>query len=120
MPDPNATINGNRRTKDEVTLLNLATIAHELQHLINASRRLYVNVGASPNEQTWLDEGLSHIAEELLFFRVAGFSSRQNITLNDISATTVRSEQFRNYASQNFALLQLPHRTGNQLAVRTQ
>jgi len=103
VPDPNATINGNRRTKDEVTLLNLATIAHELQHLINASRRLYVNVGASPNEQTWLDEGLSHIAEELLFFRVAGFSSRQNITLNDISATTVRSEQFRNYASQNFS-----------------
>ncbi|WP_331049386.1 Ig-like domain-containing protein [Gemmatimonas sp.] len=103
VPDPNATINGNRRTKDEVTLLNLATIAHELQHLINASRRLYVNTGATPNELTWLDEGLSHIAEELLFFRVAGFSSRQNINLNDISVTTLRSEQFRNYASQNFS-----------------
>jgi hypothetical protein len=102
VPDPNATVNGNRRTKDEVTLLNLATIAHELQHLINASRRLYVNTGAAPNEQTWLDEGLSHIAEELLFFRVAGFSSRQNITLNDIGASP-RSEQFRNYASQNFS-----------------
>ena len=62
-PDPNGTVNTNKRTKDEVTLLNLTTIAHELQHLINSSRRLYVNTGARPNEETWLDEGLAHVAE---------------------------------------------------------
>ncbi len=103
VPDPNGTVNANKRTKDAVTLLNLTTIAHEFQHLINASRRLYVNTGARPNEETWLDEGLSHLAEELLFFRIANVTSRQNLILSDIAGNTTRSDQFRNYASQNFS-----------------
>lgn len=102
-PDPNGTVNSNKRTKDEVTLLNLTTIAHEFQHLINASRRLYVNTGARPNEETWLDEGLSHVAEELLYFRIANVTSRQNLTLTDVAGNATRSDQFRNYASQNFS-----------------
>ncbi|WP_396221397.1 Ig-like domain-containing protein [Gemmatimonas sp.] len=102
-PDPTGTVNGNRRTKDEVTLLNLTTIAHEFQHLINSSRRLYVNTGARPNEETWLDEGLSHLAEELLYFRIANFTSRQNLALTDVAGNTTRADQFRNYASQNFS-----------------
>ena len=102
-PDPNGTVNSNKRTKDEVTLINLTTIAHEFQHLINSSRRLYVNTGARPNEETWLDEGLSHVAEELLYFRIANVTSRQNLTLTDVAGNPARSEQFRNYASQNFA-----------------
>lgn len=102
-PDPNGTVNSNRRTKDEVTLLNLTTIAHEFQHLINSSRRLYVNTGARPNEETWLDEGLSHVAEELLYFRVANVTSRQNLNLTDVAGNATRSDLFRNYASQNFS-----------------
>ena len=103
VPDPNGTINGNKRTKDEVTLLNTTTIAHEFQHLINAGRRLYVTPGAVANEETWLDEGLSHIAEELLYWRVLGVGSRQNLALSDIGGSTARSDLFRNYASQNFS-----------------
>ncbi len=103
VPDPNGTVNGNRRSKSEVTTLNLSTIAHELQHLINASRRLYVNPGAALNEVTWLDEGLSHVAEEMLYFRMGGFTSRQNLTFTDIGGTTARADQFRYYASQNFS-----------------
>ncbi|WP_309670085.1 Ig-like domain-containing protein [Gemmatimonas sp.] len=102
-PDPNGTVNSNKRTKDEVTLLNLTTIAHEFQHLINSSRRLYVNTGARPNEETWLDEGLSHLAEELLYFRIANVTSRQNLSLTDVAGNATRSDQFRNYASQNFS-----------------
>lgn len=102
-PDPNGSVNTNRRSKNDVTLLNLTTIAHELQHLINASRRLYVNTGARPNEETWLDEGLSHLAEELLFLRVANLTTRQNIALTDINSTAARADLFRNYASQNFS-----------------
>ena len=102
-PDPNGTVNSNKRTKDEVTLLNLTTIAHELQHLINSSRRLYVNTGARPNEETWLDEGLSHVAEELLYFRITNVTSRQNLTLTNVAGNATRADQFRNYASQNFA-----------------
>ncbi len=102
-PDPNGTINGNKRTKDVVNVLNLGTIAHELQHLINSSRRLYVNTGATANEQTWLDEGLAHTAEELLYFRISGFSSRQNLTLSDVAGSPARATAFSNYAAQNFS-----------------
>ncbi len=100
-PDPDGVVNSNRRTKDAVTRLNLATIAHELQHLINASRRIYVNNAPNATEQVWLDEGLSHIAEELLYFRVSNYTSRQNLVLSDVNG--VRAEQFSNFASQNFS-----------------
>lgn len=101
IPDPDGVVNSNRRTKDGVTRLNLATIAHELQHLINASRRIYVNNAPNATEQVWLDEGLSHIAEELLYFRVSNYTSRQNLVLSDVNGT--RAEQFSNFASQNFS-----------------
>lgn len=100
VPDPNGTVNNNKRTKDEVTTLNLGTIAHEFQHLINSGRRLYVNTSATPNEETWLDEGLAHTAEELLYYRMSGLTSRQNIGLS-LLAQSVGT--FNNYASQNFA-----------------
>ena len=103
VPDPNGTVNNNRRAKADVEILNLGTIAHEFQHLINASRRLYITPNAAPSEETWLDEGLAHIAEELLYFRVSGFTSRQNLTLLDIGGTPARSTLFSNYASQNFS-----------------
>lgn len=102
-PDPNGTVNGNKRTKDDVTRLNLSTTAHEFQHLINSSRRLYVNAGAAATEETWLDEGLAHTAEELLYFRISAFSSRQNLTLQDVSSTPALAATFSSYASQNFA-----------------
>ena len=101
VPDPEGLVNGNRRAKDVVTRLNLNTIAHELQHLINASRRLYVNGAGTTTEQVWLDEGLSHLAEELLYLRISGYSSRSNLVLSDVNG--LRAENFTTYASQNFS-----------------
>lgn len=100
VPDPSGVINNNRRSKDEVSTLNLGTIAHEFQHLINSGRRLYVNTSAAPNEETWLDEALAHTAEELLYYRMSGFTSRQNLTLNSVTGS---STLFSNYGSQNFS-----------------
>jgi hypothetical protein len=74
VPDPNGTINNNRRTKESVLGGTVAVIAHEFQHLINASRRLYVLRTNNFDETTWLNEGLSHVAEELSFYRAAGLS----------------------------------------------
>ncbi len=105
VPDPNGAVNGNRRAKDVVTRLNLGTVTHEFQHLINSSRRLYVNPGAAPAEAVWLDEGLSHVAEELLFLRVAGFTSRQNLGIGAITASQGLQDNFNEFASQNFARL---------------
>jgi hypothetical protein len=78
VPDPNGIVNGNKRDTSFVRRITLGTIAHEYQHLINASRRLYVN-NADAFEESWLNEGLSHIAEELLFYRIAVLSPRRNL-----------------------------------------
>jgi len=101
--DPNGAINGNRRSKADVTRLNRTTVAHELQHLINSGRRLYVTPGAVPNEQVWLDEGLAHTAEELLYFRLAGLNSRQNLALPQVAPNDAAAQLFSDYAAQNFA-----------------
>jgi len=101
--DPNGAINGNRRSKADVTRLNRTTVAHELQHLINSGRRLYVTPNATANEAVWLDEGLAHTAEELLYFRLAGFTSRQNLSLADVAPNETAAQLFSDYAAQNFA-----------------
>jgi hypothetical protein len=74
VPDPSGTINGNRRAKDDVLRTSLATVAHEFQHLINASRRLFVLNQQNYYEEVWLNEGLSHIAEEATFYQAGGLA----------------------------------------------
>ena len=78
-PDPAGTINGNIRRTGFVDSVTTSVIAHEFQHLINSSRRIYVTPNVQDFETTWLNEGLSHIAEELLFLREAGLTPRRNL-----------------------------------------
>ncbi len=85
-PDPQGTINGNKRTAGFVDSVTIPVLAHELEHLINASRKLYINTTADDFEAKWLDEGLAHIAEELLFYREAGVAPRTNIDLTALRA----------------------------------
>jgi hypothetical protein len=86
-PDPTGSINGNRRTNGFVDTNTTAVLAHELVHLINASRKLYVNTAAPKFEAKWLDEGLAHIAEELLFYRESGLSPRNNLDFTALSSS---------------------------------
>ena len=81
VPDPSGAVNGNVRTTGFVDSLTTGILAHEFQHLISGSRRMYINPGATDFEEIWLNEGLSHIAEELLYYRESGKSPRTN--LND-------------------------------------
>jgi hypothetical protein len=46
-----------------------------------------VTQGVEEFEETWLNEGLSHVAEELLFFHEAGLTSRQNIDTIKVRST---------------------------------
>ena len=78
VPDP-AGVTSDAHSKEFVRSVTNGTVAHEYQHLINASRRLYVNHAPELNEETWLNEGLSHIAEELVFYRAARLGPRQNL-----------------------------------------
>ena len=126
VPDPTGVVNGNVRTKEFVRSRTIGVLGHEFQHLINFGRRLYVN-NALDFEETWLDEGLSHVAEELLYYRAAegaGLEPRQNLTieavrqavtaLNDYQASNLGrlSEYLRKPASNS------PYASNDELATR--
>jgi len=106
VPDPTGVVNGNKFTKDNVTGVVIATLGHEYQHLINASRRMYVNMDATDFETTWLDEGLSHVAEELLFYAASGLVPRANIDATKLRSSSAYVDAFNNDAISNFSRLE--------------
>ncbi len=82
------------RQASDVLSLTPGTLAHEYQHLINAGRRLYVNTTPTTSRTSGSTKGLSHIAEELLYYKVAGLAPRQNIDVSDDRRRRRRSTQF--------------------------
>jgi hypothetical protein len=102
VPDPRGTVNGNVFSKSDVSDEVYATVAHEYQHLINASRRMYVNTASTDYEVTWLDEGLAHEAEELLFYAEAGLKPRANLDTPMLRSATTYRTAFNNDAIGNF------------------
>jgi hypothetical protein len=99
-PDPNGEVNNNKFSADLVIQSTEGTVAHEFEHLINTERRIYVN-DATDLEDTWLDEGLAHIAEELLFYRVSGLGPRQNIDVAKLRSTDVILNAVNNFQIAN-------------------
>ena len=125
VPDPS------RRAfaREEVRQTTVGVLGHEFQHLINASRRLFVlKVGGDNwNESVWLNEGLSHIAEELLFYRASGLAPRQNITIETVRSSETIRGAFNSYQISNFGRLlryyedpeaNSPYQTDDDLATR--
>jgi hypothetical protein len=105
VPDPTGAINGNVRSVGAVDTLTIGVLAHEHQHLVNFARRLYVN-NAYVDEEVWLNEGLSHIAEELIFYRVAGMAPRQNIGGGSFGVPSF-DDAFARYMAANFDRLRI-------------
>ncbi len=107
VPDPTGVVNGNARRKDNELRRTVAVLGHEFQHLINASRRLHGTneVSADWNEEVWLNEGMSHIAEELLGYAASDLAPRQNLDGNRIGATEARVNAFSLYMGANIVNL---------------
>jgi len=101
VPDPDGVINQNVRTAEFVKSVTVGTLAHEFQHIINASRHLYVNA-SSTFEDTFLDEGLAHEAEELTFYRASGLAPEQNIPYPMIQSSEKTQTAFDDFGSANF------------------
>jgi hypothetical protein len=99
-PDPNGEVNNNKFSADLVIQSTEGTVAHEFEHLINTERRIYVN-NATDLEDTWLDEGLAHVAEELLFYRVSALGPRQNIDVDKLRSTDVILNAVNNFQIAN-------------------
>jgi len=90
-------------TRGFVDSVTVATLAHEYQHLINASRRVYVTRTALP-EAGWLNEALSHVAEELVFYRASGAAPRANIDASRFGDRRF-DDAFLRYSMANFGRL---------------
>jgi hypothetical protein len=102
VPDPNGTTS-DARPKAFVQGVTVATIAHEYQHLINASRRMYITEAPQVDEEIWLNEGLSHIAEELVFFHSSGRTPRANIDGSLLGLGSETRMLFDKYQRGNFS-----------------
>jgi hypothetical protein len=92
------------RTKDFVRRQTIGVLAHEFQHLINAARRIYVN-NANSFEEVWLNEGLSHVAEELMFYQGSGLGPRQNINLARLRSSQTILDAANAYQVANISRL---------------
>jgi hypothetical protein len=104
VPDPTSSLNGNYTDKLAVAHGMQGVLVHEFQHLINFGRRMYVNF-ASSAEEVWLDEGLSHIAEELLYYSASGNTPRSNIDLPLLQSTQAQLDTANEYIIDNFVRL---------------
>ncbi|HEX8906298.1 MAG TPA: hypothetical protein VF771_15725, partial [Longimicrobiaceae bacterium] len=102
--DPDSTVNGNIRTVSFVKSKTVGTLAHEFQHMINAARRIYVS-HAADFEETWLDEGLAHISEELIFYNRSGLAPGANISAATLAGSSTVQSAFFTYQESNFGRL---------------
>lgn len=100
VPDPERAVQEPIFSVEEVELLTMGVVAHEYQHLINASRRIYVN-DAETLEEIWLDEALSHVAEELVFYEVTGLGPRGDINIDDLVVNVERLDATYRYILDN-------------------
>ena len=102
VPDPNGTINGNLRSISFVRQITRGTVAHEFQHMINHGKRI-LNPVVDSTETFWLNEALSHLAEELVGRANRGFSDFQQLTFADINSGTSASADYESFFRQNLA-----------------
>ena len=104
VPDPGETINGDFTSKAQLSRTVNATLIHELQHVISFGRRLFVN-NAPDFQEVWLEEGMSHIAEELLYFATSGNAPLQNIDDARIRSSQAQLDAFNTDQIDNFRFL---------------
>lgn len=102
VPDPSGTINGNLRSVQLVRQNTRGTLAHEFQHMINQGRRL-LNPAVDSSETAWLNEGLSHFAEEIVGRVQRGFTDFQRLTWSDVNPDPNATADFDAFFRQNLA-----------------
>ena len=86
-PDPDAEF-GIEIGADFVKRVARSLVAHEYQHLLNASQRLGGQRGQNTwgNADLWVNEGLSHVAEEVTGFYRQGLRVRGNYPHTELIA----------------------------------
>jgi hypothetical protein len=103
-PDPAGTINQNPRAVSQVKQGTRGTIAHELQHMINASERIRHPV-TDQLEAIWLDEALAHYAEDLNGRALRQLTETGNYTFEQLTNNGTQFNDYNAFFFQNFARL---------------
>jgi hypothetical protein len=105
--DPEAEA-GEAVTREQALANARGMVAHELQHLINAERRVLAGDGGfGATEEVWLDEALSAIAEEIVGLRLVELGERGDHTFDQVTPTSEASQAFDSYQLNNFFNLSL-------------
>jgi len=96
-PDP-AREHGEQSISTDLVRRHLAgVIVHELQHLIHTERRIVESGGDFESADVpWLNEGLSHLAEEVSGLYAAGQRTGRNLAFDDL-ATPAGLDRFERY-----------------------
>lgn len=100
VPDPAPNVFGNDFMTSFVRQVTRGTAAHEFQHLINAATRIFGPGGGT--EEIWLNEGLSHLAEEVVGHAVTGLTPGSNLTFATAAANI---DDFNAFYNSNFGRL---------------
>jgi hypothetical protein len=128
--DPTGQINSNVRTVSSIKGSAASFAGHELSHLVNDSRRLFVN-GAPGFEEPWLDEALAGMADERMFYVATtnptaipasprtGLTTGSNIVVSNLTTgpdASIRVAAFNTFENVLYGQfrpwLQNPARTG--------
>ncbi len=102
-PDPTGVFSDAQATAT-VRQITRGTVAHEMQHMINAGNRIYNDPLATAYEVAWLDEGLAHSAEDWVGRAEDGFTDLHKLTWANITAAGVND--FDAFFFQNAARYQ--------------
>ena len=101
-PDPNGQVNGNRFSVETARESARGTMAHEMQHMISQGVRQARGVNAL--EVLWLNEGLSHFAEEAVGRAARHYGDMQRL---DWSNVLTDLDDFDSFFRQNLLRLRL-------------
>lgn len=101
-PDPGGQFSDNATTADEARRNAFSVSSHELQHLLNAANRVIKNQngGFGDLETTWLSEGLSHVAEEVVGLAALDVPVRSNLIYDETAGSD--SQTFQTYLINDF------------------
>jgi hypothetical protein len=99
VPDPSGDLTpgvGDGIDKEDVLRFTDNTVAHEFQHLINAQ------TGNGGAQDIWINEGLSHLAEEVVANALYGVGPGMDLGPDELLGTLEEQEIFRKWHLNNW------------------
>lgn len=104
VPDPSGTFN-NVRSTATVRQGTRGVIAHEFQHMINQGVRQY-NPAVQALETFWLNEAMSHFAEEAVGRTLLGAGDYQELTFAQVNPNPTAQNDYNAFFRQNLTRFQ--------------